>query len=195
MPGKQGKKRQAILLAAERIVKNRRYHEIKLDEIAAEAGVGKGTIYLYFKDKDDLYYQMVAEGFDALTEMVEDSLASSLGFQAKLLQMINAMVAFIGTRHTLIRLVLAEEQRRAGKPMPPGAGRLGSNRKRLHEAQVRLLEQGVQAGVVRNDVALGVMAHQLTGILHARHMMEKMDDLSVSNEGLMDLFLHGAAAS
>jgi AcrR family transcriptional regulator len=193
MPTKKSEKRQAILQAAEGFVKNRRYHEIKLDEIAAAAGVGKGTIYLYFKDKDDLYYQMVAEGFDALTCMVEESLASDLAFKDKLLKMIDAIVDFIGTRHTLIRLVLSEEQRRASKPMEPGSGRLGVNRKRLHEAEVRLLAQGVASGVIRDDIPLGVMAHQLTGILHARHMMEKMDDLSLSNEGLMDLFLHGAS--
>jgi AcrR family transcriptional regulator len=194
MPGKRGEKRQDILAAAERVVQNRRYHEIKLDEIAAEAGVGKGTLYLYFKDKNDLYYQLVAEGFDALTAMVEESLATTSSFKEKLLTMITAMVAFIESRHSLIRLVLSEEQRRASKPMVPGKGKLGSHRRRLHDAQVRLLEQGVAEGIIRHDLDLGVIAHQFTGLMHSRHMMEKMDDLSITNEALMDLFLNGASA-
>lgn len=191
---KKRDRRQDILQAAEHLVRNRRYHEIKLDEIATEAGVGKGTLYLYFKDKDDIYYQLVAEGFDALSNLVDEAASSILSFNEKLMQMVKVNVEFIGRRHTLIRLVMSEEQRRSDDSVSIRKGRLREHRQRLHQAHERLLQQGVDEGILRNDIAVRVLAHQLMGLMHARHIMEKMDDLSVSVEDLIDLFLHGSAA-
>ena len=52
-------KREQILNALESLLPGRRFHEITLDEVARSAGVGKGTIYLYFRDKDSLFAELV----------------------------------------------------------------------------------------------------------------------------------------
>jgi AcrR family transcriptional regulator len=43
-----------ILAAAEAVMSEKGYHGILLDDVAKKAGVSKGTLYLYFKDKEDL---------------------------------------------------------------------------------------------------------------------------------------------
>ncbi|MGF1632767.1 MAG: TetR/AcrR family transcriptional regulator [Phycisphaerae bacterium] len=59
-------KREAILTTAARLFAERPYHEVRLDDVAAEAHVGKGTVYLYFDCKQDLYRCVVLDGFDRL---------------------------------------------------------------------------------------------------------------------------------
>ena len=49
-----GDKRDRILAAAERIFARHGFFAARVTEIAKEAGVADGTIYLYFKSKDDL---------------------------------------------------------------------------------------------------------------------------------------------
>src|SRR5882762_11117149 len=49
-----GDKRERILAAAERIFARHGFFAARVSEIAKEAGVADGTIYLYFKSKDDL---------------------------------------------------------------------------------------------------------------------------------------------
>src|SRR3954466_10011602 len=49
-----GDKRERILVAAERIFARHGFFAARVSEIAKEAGVADGTIYLYFKSKDDL---------------------------------------------------------------------------------------------------------------------------------------------
>ena len=49
-----------MLLAAARLFGTQRFHEVRMDDIAAEAEVSKGTLYRYFKDKDELYLALVA---------------------------------------------------------------------------------------------------------------------------------------
>ena len=60
-------KREQILTALERLLPGRRFHEITLDEVSREAQVGKGTIYLYFQDKDALFAEMICFRLEKLS--------------------------------------------------------------------------------------------------------------------------------
>ena len=64
-------KREKILNALENLLPGRRFHEITLDEVAKNAQVGKGTIYLYFKDKDALFSEMICFRLERLKEELE----------------------------------------------------------------------------------------------------------------------------
>src|ERR1043165_4350188 len=57
-----GDKRERILLAAERIFARHGFFAARVSEIAKEAGVADGTIYLYFKSKDDLLISLSKNG-------------------------------------------------------------------------------------------------------------------------------------
>ena len=52
--GGGGDKRERILAAAERIFARHGFFAAKVSDVAKDAGVADGTIYLYFKSKDDL---------------------------------------------------------------------------------------------------------------------------------------------
>src|SRR3954452_9698821 len=64
-------KRQQILDTAARLFAKQRYDQVRLDDVAAAAGVGKGTLYVYFDNKDDLYFSIAYEGFCDLIERLE----------------------------------------------------------------------------------------------------------------------------
>ncbi|MBR7146019.1 MAG: TetR/AcrR family transcriptional regulator [Lentisphaeria bacterium] len=61
-------KRILILKALEELLPGRRFHEITLEEVAKAAQVGKGTIYLYFKDKDALFAELVCYQLERLSQ-------------------------------------------------------------------------------------------------------------------------------
>lgn len=69
------KKRQAIVAAAARLFAAKPYHKVRLDDVAAAAKVGKGTLYVYFEDKDDLYFSLIYDGFDRLVGRLKSQLA------------------------------------------------------------------------------------------------------------------------
>jgi AcrR family transcriptional regulator len=68
---KTQEKELAILDAASRVFAARPFHEVLIDTIAADAGIGKGTIYRYFETKEDLYFATVLH--------VMETLAADLG--------------------------------------------------------------------------------------------------------------------
>ncbi|MCD4825139.1 MAG: TetR/AcrR family transcriptional regulator [Phycisphaerae bacterium] len=55
---KQLERRESILLAAERVFGAKGYAAATVDEVAAEAGISKGSMYNYFKSKQDLFTQV-----------------------------------------------------------------------------------------------------------------------------------------
>jgi AcrR family transcriptional regulator len=55
---KKKENRLRILEAASRLFYYRRFHEVKMEEIAEAAGMGKGTIYEYFSSKEDLFCEL-----------------------------------------------------------------------------------------------------------------------------------------
>src|SRR6478735_5146331 len=67
-------KRERILVAAERIFARHGFFAARVSEIAKEAGVADGTIYLYFKSKDDLLISL----FENRMKQVNDDLRRAI---------------------------------------------------------------------------------------------------------------------
>lgn len=59
-------KKRLILGAARRMLVKRGFQDLALDDIAAEAGVAKGTLFLHFKDKEALFAAVFADLVDGL---------------------------------------------------------------------------------------------------------------------------------
>ncbi len=72
---KGGDKRDRILAAAERIFARHGFFAARVTEIAKEAGVADGTIYLYFKNKDDLLISWFEHRMKAVNEDLKVTIA------------------------------------------------------------------------------------------------------------------------
>src|SRR5512144_1222300 len=68
-------KRERILSAAERIFARHGFFAAKVSDVAKEAGVADGTIYLYFKNKDDLLISL----FERRMQQVNEALRAAVG--------------------------------------------------------------------------------------------------------------------
>ncbi len=68
-------KRERILLAAERIFARHGFFAARVSEIAKEAGVADGTIYLYFKSKDDLLISLFEQRMTQVNEALRAAIA------------------------------------------------------------------------------------------------------------------------
>src|SRR6187455_2658816 len=70
-------KRERILLAAERIFAQHGFFAARVSEIAKEAGVADGTIYLYFKSKDELLISLFESRMERFNEMLGRAVAAA----------------------------------------------------------------------------------------------------------------------
>lgn len=87
-------RRQEILAAARAALKARGYHDVHLDDVAAHAGLSKGTLYLYFKDKESLFAAALEDVIDRLQERLE-ALPASGSAEEALARMAGEMLDFV----------------------------------------------------------------------------------------------------
>ncbi|HEX2908014.1 MAG TPA: TetR/AcrR family transcriptional regulator [Phototrophicaceae bacterium] len=70
----EAERRQQILRAAEVCFGRKGYHAASVDEIAAEAGLSKGAVYIYFHSKEDLFLALLADWKAQMTQVLIESL-------------------------------------------------------------------------------------------------------------------------
>ena len=100
-----------ILDAALAVFAQKGFAATKLDDIAARAGITKGTIYLYFDSKQALFEALARQSVGAQIELVTAQLATFPGSSAELLRFVLSTMgrfAMTSDRVVLPRLVLAE---------------------------------------------------------------------------------------
>jgi AcrR family transcriptional regulator len=107
-------RRQAILDAALTLFAERGFGAARLEDVAARAGVAKGTLYLYFKDKEQLFEEVIRSAVSPILERL-DALAAApdLPFET-VLEALAVMFEkeVLGTRRKLlIRLMITEGPR------------------------------------------------------------------------------------
>jgi AcrR family transcriptional regulator len=187
-------KRQRIMQAAEKLFRARQFHELTLDDIAREADVGKGTLYLYFSDKNDLFFQTAVAGYDEMCELLRQNLVADAPFREDLLRACETISAFFKTRRPLFRMIQTEGDRVLGDT----AGlrkRWQQRRQKLVAALAAVIAHGVDTGEVRSDLPAQVLAEYLLGLMRTRAWeMDDWPEAMRSDEVVADFFLNGAVA-
>lgn len=74
MKNTESDKRTLIINSALQIFSQLGYHEAKMDQIAKEAGVGKGTLYLYFSNKEELMREMLKDVISKYSHYVREKM-------------------------------------------------------------------------------------------------------------------------
>jgi AcrR family transcriptional regulator len=185
-------KRQLIMQAAENLFTTRRFHEITTDEVARAAEVGKGTIYLYFRDKDDLFFQTATSGFDELCDLLQAGVAASAPFPQQLLDACRQITGFFEQRRALFRMMQSEDGRIA---LAKGSiyDRWLSHRRKLVAAVTEIIRRGVEKGEIRDDLPTEVLAEFLLGLLRTRTRdLRDAPPSARRHEVVVDMFCRGA---
>jgi len=100
-----------IAAAAYKVFSDKGYAAAKLDDIAAEAGISKGALYLYFDTKQDIFQAVVAQAFVANIQAIEAMVEAYKGKVADLIRAIVPKVAEIASVSPLgkmLKLVIGE---------------------------------------------------------------------------------------
>lgn len=97
-------KRAQILRAATDVFSAREFHTVPVEDVATAAGVGKGTLYLYFPTKEQLFYATIIEALDVLLAEVESATQGRTGEDA-LRAFTRGLVGFFWKRRHLAVLM------------------------------------------------------------------------------------------
>ncbi len=186
-------RQEQIKQAVEKLFTSRRFHEITLDDVAQVAQVGKGTIYRYFQDKDDLFFQTATSGFDDVCSLLRRKVPDNTSFVEQLASACVEISGFFNRRRQLFQMMQAEEDRIywfTGTIRD----RWMEKRKNLVAAVAEIMRKGIGEGKVRNDIPAEVLANFFLGMLRTRARdLANAPEVTPRDELLVDLFCRGAS--
>lgn len=139
-----GGKKQAIMEAALAVIAEKGFHPATIDEIAERAGVGKGTIYVYFKSKVALVGELIDTITRAHLAEMEEQVSRVASAKDKLLYLAGAEFDFWRRHAPLMQILGASET----------MGMTPELREQIGEARqgyVRLVERVIEEGQLHGD--------------------------------------------
>jgi AcrR family transcriptional regulator len=112
-------RRSAILRAARTVFAHKGYAETVVEDIAAQAGIGKGTLYLYFPSKEQIYLAALLEDARTLDRLTREGMAAAATWQEKLRAYMDVKLQYFETHQDFIRIYMTEFRSMCmqGKPM------------------------------------------------------------------------------
>lgn len=136
-----------ILEAARKVFAVKGVHGATVDEIADAAGVAKGTVYLYYRSKQDLYLAALKFGIAQMSSIIVEEIRKASTVEEKLKALIAAKLAYFDDNRDFFKIYYSELGR---IPMHPGA--IDSEFKALSVEQARLVESILREGARKKDI-------------------------------------------
>jgi AcrR family transcriptional regulator len=135
-------KEQAILEAATRVFAQRPFHAVLIDDVAACARIGKGTIYRYFETKEDLYFAAVLYGMDRVAEALEAGLGAELTTADRLERIAREILQYFWDRRYLIPMLQHDDEDPSRK----------NELLKRRQAIVRFAQESILEGIERREL-------------------------------------------
>jgi AcrR family transcriptional regulator len=98
-----------ILVAAGQLFGTQRFHQVRMDDIAEIAAVGKGTLYRYFQDKEELYLAVLARSSDQFIQRITAALDDVEGLRSQLEALAATVVEYFDEQPHLLDLIQRSE--------------------------------------------------------------------------------------
>ncbi len=163
-------KLEEILEAASRVFSERDFHEVLIDEIAEAGGIGKGTVYRYFRTKEDLYFATILHGLDRLDGVLLAALPQEASPTRRLERLAREILKFFWNQRSLLMLLYRDERSLRA--------RRGGLRER-HDRLVRLVQGIILDGIERREyrgVDTHTAAELFLGMIRGINVFRRDDD-------------------
>lgn len=187
---KYARKKVLAIEAAAVVFADKGFHGATTQDIATQMGIKQGSLYYYFKSKEEALQLVCEYGFENHVQRMRKICVKSQPFEAKMLAIITSHLTTYRHKnnamkvHNEQRLRLPEERRILLKE-------LGSSYRQLLEAT---WQEGIEQSVIRADIDAHFMAYSVIGVCNswgAYLVRDESLDLFETIDQCADLVLNG----
>lgn len=191
-----GDKRERILEAAVRVFAKKGFYATRVSEVAKAAGVADGTIYLYFKSKDELLVSLFEDRVERLLAYLETELPGEARATDKLRRIIELQLGLLEGERDLAEVVTVIIRQSTKLMKEYAAPKFMA----YLDAIAHVISEGQASGELRGDVSPHLAARAIFGALDGITMtwaLGKADrgGLVRASGQLVELVLRGLAST
>jgi AcrR family transcriptional regulator len=185
-----------ILEAARKVFATKGFSAATVDDVAGAAGVAKGTVYLYYESKRDIYFAALKSGIEQMYALLQEELKKAASPEEKLRTLIGVKLAYFDDNRDFFKIYYSEL---GNMCIHPGAI---DDFKALYLEQAKVVESILREGA-RRRVIRAVRAEQtafaisdiIRGVVTQRVLGWTKSKLSQDVDFIFDLIWKGIAAS
>ena len=183
-------RQEQILASAAKVFSKKGFAATQVDEIADLAGLGKGTVYRYFKDKKKLFLSVADKSIENVTGLALEAMAKEKEPLDKIEKAIKAYLGFFEENSNLIGILIHEQsefQQRIQKRYF----------ERYYE-HINKMETVFRQGIVKNQIkkidvrgAIAVLTNMLNGLIYMWGLEGKKGRLQDKASLILKIFFTG----
>jgi AcrR family transcriptional regulator len=186
------RRREEIIDAAEKVFFSRGIENATMDDVAEEAELSKGTLYLYFKSKEDIHWAITHRGVKGLLIKMEKIVDQNKNAIDNLLLIADAFVKFTQNEKQLANSIIFFEGCSIEKLNIDQDQIRNSflNESPIHLV-TKLVKEGVEQNIIRDDMPVHTLSNilwsQLMGVLQVANRKKELFDLvNITREELIE---------
>lgn len=196
------RRRNVIIDAAEKVIFSKGIEQATMQEIADEAELSKGTLYLYFKSKSELYMAIAQRGADNLNRRFAKVFAGDYTGIELIRQIGETYLDFVNENPDYFRAFMYYESMSDVEELQKSeiADSCEENRREALSYMIRALQIGMQDGTVDDSfnpkelaMVLWSSTRGITTITHMKgvgHYFKVLDEMDVQVNTLLESFLN-----
>jgi len=186
-----------ILRAAEHVFSEKGYYKATMQDIAREAQYATGTVYLYFKDKDELYFSLLEGRLRTLFIQVREKTNSVEGAKSKLEAFVYECMSFFEENRDFFRIY--DSERGASRRSIKCRMAQSQSKSEIFQYITELIRLAQKDNLVRDDLSAenigDILSSLLTGAIISRIEEEsgKAGSLKEMSGFILDIFFYGTS--
>lgn len=184
------KRQEEIIQAAMNVFSKNGFEGSKMEVIAAEAGIGKGTIYGYFSSKRELFEEMICYNIDKYKKELSKIVAGQQSFSEKLERLFQYHAGFLDQNLDIFQITST------GKLLSHSMKkRLIKEQESFFELIEEMLKKGISSGEIRKNIDQEIAVLCILGAINQfagkRIFMDKVSVDSIDSAPLIDILMGG----
>ena len=191
MRKRETKTRDKIIKNASKFFAKKGFFKTTVDDIAQATGVAKGTVYLYFKNKQELYTVTIDDYFSHATDIIAQIETKEITATEKMNEIAVAFIDYVSSLKTSYMPFNVENVNLIGKTLKTVHSTVMPKIIKMNGIISRIIEQGIKSGEFR-DVEPRVAAFYFLSTIRAIFVSNYyISDVSVENDTIIKLFFQG----
>ena len=187
-------RKKDILEAAMILFSEKDFHEVTVDEIAEQVGLSKGTLYLYFENKENLFFSIIQEKTEELFIRLQSSIQRDASYLVRLEHLIRAYLSFFEEYKSYFKIIHSEKSRMDDKEHYRFKEHMVKSFYDYEDLLRRFIMEGQKQKLFR-EMAPELITKALQGLLNSFtfQCIFKESDHSLVEEtpNVLDIFLNG----
>lgn len=189
-PGLAESRREEILLAATKLFARDGFARTDLQRVADELGVGKGTVYRYWRSKEELFLGTVDRAMRLMREAIDEAIEGETDPLKRVERAVRAYLEFFEGHREFVELLIQERAAFRDRKKPTYFEHREANRGRWREMFQGLIKSGVLRDVPV-DRMMDVLSAVVYGTMFTNFFLSREKAGAKQAEDIIDVVLRG----